>query len=30
VLGVWPRTVLDFATQEAVQLRQVAAPIGPR
>ncbi len=30
VLGVWPRPVLDFATQEAVQLRQVAAPTGPR
>ncbi len=27
ILGVWPRTVLDFATQEAVQLRQVAMPI---
>lgn len=30
VLGVWPRTVLDFATQEAVQLRRVVMPIGPR
>jgi NADH-quinone oxidoreductase subunit N len=27
VLGVWPRTVLDFATQEAVQLRRQAVPI---
>ena len=27
VLGFWPRTVLDFATQEAVQLRRVAIPI---
>jgi NADH-quinone oxidoreductase subunit N len=30
VLGVWPNTVLNFATQEAVQLRQTALPIGPR
>jgi NADH-quinone oxidoreductase subunit N len=27
VLGVWPRLVLDFATQEAVQIRQQAIPI---
>jgi NADH-quinone oxidoreductase subunit N len=27
VLGVWPRAVLDFATHEAVQLRQIAGPI---
>ncbi len=27
VLGVWPRLVLDFATQEAVQLRQLVTPI---
>ena len=27
VLGVWPRLVLDFATQEAVQIRQLAIPI---
>jgi NADH:ubiquinone oxidoreductase subunit 2 (subunit N) len=26
VLGVWPRLVLDFATQEAVQLRQQVMP----
>ena len=27
VLGVWPRLVLDFATQEAVQLRHLVTPI---
>ncbi|MCA9723562.1 MAG: NADH-quinone oxidoreductase subunit N, partial [Gemmatimonadetes bacterium] len=27
VLGVWPRTVLDFANQEAVLLRRVVSPI---
>lgn len=27
VLGLWPRTVLDFATQEAVQLRRQVIPI---
>lgn len=27
VLGVWPRTVLDFAGQEAVRLRHVVTPI---
>lgn len=27
VLGVWPRTVLDFSTQEAVQLRRQVTPI---
>jgi NADH-quinone oxidoreductase subunit N len=30
LLGVWPNPVLNFATQEAVQLRQVTAPIGAR
>ncbi len=30
VLGVWPNTVLNFATQKAVQLQQTALPIGPR
>jgi NADH-quinone oxidoreductase subunit N len=27
VLGIWPRPVLEFASQEAVRLRQVATPI---
>jgi len=27
VLGVWPNAVLDFASQEAVQLRRLAMPI---
>lgn len=27
ILGIWPRTVLDFATQEAVQLRRQVIPI---
>ncbi len=27
ILGVWPRAVLDFATHEAVQLRQVVTPM---
>jgi NADH-quinone oxidoreductase subunit N len=27
VLGVWPNEVLNFASQEAVQLRQLATPI---
>ncbi len=27
ILGVWPNAVLDFATQEAVQLRRLALPI---
>lgn len=27
VLGVWPNAVLDFAAQEAVQLRRLAIPI---
>ena len=27
VLGVWPNAVLDFATQEAVQLHRLAMPI---
>jgi NADH-quinone oxidoreductase subunit N len=27
ILGVWPRTVLDFATNEAVQLRRLTTPI---
>lgn len=30
LLGVWPNTVLNFATQTAVQLRQSELPIGPR
>ena len=30
LLGVWPNTVLNFATQTAVQLRQTALPFGPR
>ncbi len=27
VLGIWPNAVLDFASQEAVQLRRLATPI---
>lgn len=30
VLGIWPNTVLDFATQEAVQLRRIATPVMTR
>ncbi|HRP07507.1 MAG TPA: NADH-quinone oxidoreductase subunit N [Gemmatimonadales bacterium] len=30
ILGIWPRTVLDFATQEAVQLRRQVLPIFTR
>lgn len=30
VLGVWPKPTLDFATQEAVQLRRGATPIMAR
>ncbi len=30
VLGIWPNAVLDFATQEAVQLRRIAIPIMTR
>ncbi len=30
ILGIWPNTVLDFATQEAVQLRRTAMPIQTR
>lgn len=30
LFGVWPNTVLNFATQEVVQLRQTGLPIGPR
>ncbi|MEO5825450.1 MAG: NADH-quinone oxidoreductase subunit N [Gemmatimonadales bacterium] len=30
VLGIWPNMVLDFATQEAVQLRRIATPIMTR
>lgn len=30
VLGIWPKPTLDFATQEAVQLRRGAAPIMTR
>ena len=30
ILGIWPNTVLDFATQEAVQLRRTALPIFTR
>ncbi len=30
VLGIWPNAVLDFATQEAVQLRRIATPIMTR
>jgi NADH-quinone oxidoreductase subunit N len=30
VLGVWPNPVLNFATQEAVQLRTAGVPIIPR
>ena len=29
-LGVWPNSVLDFANQQAVQLRPGELPIGPR
>src|SRR5690606_2085629 len=27
VLGIWPRAVLNFATNEAVQLRRTALPV---
>lgn len=30
VLGIWPNTVLNFATQEAVQLRRTVLPTGAR
>jgi len=30
LLGVWPNTVLNFATQKAVQLRQNVLPVGSR
>lgn len=30
LLGIWPNTALNFATQEAVRLRQTAAPIFTR
>ncbi|MEP6589683.1 MAG: NADH-quinone oxidoreductase subunit N [Gemmatimonadota bacterium] len=30
VFGIWPNIPLGFATQEAVHLRQSAAPTGPR
>ena len=30
LLGVWPNTVLNFATQKAVQLRQSTLPLGNR
>lgn len=30
LLGVWPNTVLNFASQKVVQLRTTAMPVGPR